>query len=499
MSSQPIIMKKSQMSDTLKSLIKLVVLVFLGCTSPQADTTEVVQIEIETKLDQELSPYIEQIIESNELPGVAVGLVKDNKVVYAKAFGYLNVETKQPLSVSSMFHMASVSKPFVATAIMQLVEQGKIDLDAPVIQYLPYFRVMGDDYDKITIKQMLNHISGMPDVQDYQWDNPVYSDDALERYVRSISQEKMRSKPGDSFAYSNMAFECLGDVIAKVSGLTFADYQKEHILKPSGMNESTFLKPADLPENWAGPHVRMSSSKLWDGYPYNRMHGPSSTLHSNVLEMCNWAIINMNHGEFNNKKILDPESYELLWNPWFEIGEENSIGLSWFINNYNGEKTIGHGGGDVGFSTNFVMLPEKSIAAVVMSNQSPAPVNDITNAALDIMLGFDLDTYTIPASISVTRELNTKGLDAAVALWDSLQANHAKRYDFNPEQFSGLFVALYMDEVEEAETLTQLCVKIFPDEVLEYIREETESYLSSNPTNKAAPVILKTIPESSEN
>jgi CubicO group peptidase (beta-lactamase class C family) len=113
--------------------------------------------------------------------------------------------------------MPSISKPFVATAIMQLVEKGKIDLDAPVVTYLPYFKLDSEQYKVITIQHMLSHVSGMPDVMDYEWDKPQYDAGALERYVRSLAEEKTRRKPGENFAYSNMAFECLGNVIAKVS------------------------------------------------------------------------------------------------------------------------------------------------------------------------------------------------------------------------------------------------------------------------------------------
>jgi CubicO group peptidase (beta-lactamase class C family) len=480
------------------TLTVLVTIGFISCNKQVHNPDEsIVYGEFGNKIDKKLTPYIENTIKSFDLPGLVIGIVKDQKVVYAKAFGCKNVDTNEPLTIRDLFHMASISKPFVASAIMQLVEQGKINLDSSVVKYIPYFKLEDENYLKITIKQMLNHISGMPDVQDYQWDNPVYSEDALEKYVRSISSEKMHSMPGESFAYSNMAFECLGDVIAKVSEMSFADYQKKNLLDPAGMTESSFLKPEYLPDNWAAPHIRMITTKVWDGYPYNRMHGPSSTLHSNVLEMCNWAITNMNHGIFNERKILEPESYDVLWYPWFEFEKENHIGLSWFINKYKGEKAIGHSGGDIGFTTNLIMLPDKSMAVVVMSNQSPAPVEDVTNAALDIMLDLEPVQVSAPASIPVSQELKENGLDAAVAMWDSLYANHAESYNFDPQHFSGLYAALYMDQVKEAETLTRLCLGIFPEEIINYITEETEAYHQNNPNNMAAQAMLKILQEES--
>ncbi len=148
-----------------------------------------------------------------------------------------------------------MSKPFVATAIMQLVERGAMSLDAPVTDYLPYFKLSGTEYARITIRQMLNHTSGMPDVEDYEWDRPQFDEDAAERYVRSLENEAMIAAPGELWRYSNMAFDTLGDVIAKVSGQSFESYVKENILDPLGMTASTFLQP-DVPEELrTPPHV----------------------------------------------------------------------------------------------------------------------------------------------------------------------------------------------------------------------------------------------------
>lgn len=163
---------------------------------------------------QKLQPVLEKLIQRQDLPGFAIAVVEDNRIAYAAGFGVRNMTRKDdPITARSLFHMASITKPFVATSIMQLVENGKMDLDAPVIKYLPYFRMADERYKIITIRQMVTHTSGMPDVEDYEWDKPQYDDGALERYVRSLSNLKLDFAPGERFAYSNMAFEILGDVI----------------------------------------------------------------------------------------------------------------------------------------------------------------------------------------------------------------------------------------------------------------------------------------------
>ena len=135
----------------------LIILITLGSnacnTQPDLESDSIIKGEIGTNLDIELTPICQLLISSYDLSGLAVGIVKNSEIIYAKSFGYENIETGKPVSLSTLFHMASISKPFVATAIMQLVEQGKIDLDSAVITYLPYFKLDGEHYSEITIKQ----------------------------------------------------------------------------------------------------------------------------------------------------------------------------------------------------------------------------------------------------------------------------------------------------------------------------------------------------------
>jgi len=348
-------------------------------TQPARESSNL-DINIEESIDSLFSEYIEKY----RLTGLAVGIVLHNEIVYAKGFGVRNSETQEPVTSESLFHMASVSKPFVATGIMQLIELGAVGLDEPVATYLPYFKLDDDRYIQITIQQILSHVSGMPDVMDYHWDQPEYDDQALERYVRSLADQKMLFPPGDEFSYSNMAFEVLGDVIAKVSGQSFEEYMGENILTPLEMDNSTFLKKEVPPELETSPHY--ISGSISEVYPYHRAHAPSSTLHSNVLEMSNWAIANMNRGTFNDKQILKESSYDLLWKPYKQLSEDRSIGLSWFIGTPMDQYRIFHSGADVGFRTSFVMLPEESIAVTILANNERADPREMVEQVLEIIL-----------------------------------------------------------------------------------------------------------------
>ena len=134
----------------------------------------------------------------------------------------------------------------------------------------------------------MNHTSGMPDEEDYAWDRPEYDEQSLERYVKGVYRHKLLSEPGVNFAYSNIGYEILGDMIAKVSGMSFEEYMKNNILEPIGMRSSSFLK-LEIETHLAAPHV-LGTSNGYGGYvsdvfPYNRAHGPSSTLYTNAEDM----------------------------------------------------------------------------------------------------------------------------------------------------------------------------------------------------------------------
>ena len=348
----------------------------------------------------ELQPLIEDFVHQQQIPGFAIGVIQDDRLVYARGFGVKNLaHNHDPVTPRSLFHMASITKTFVATSIMQLVEAGKINLDTPVVQYLPYFRVADDRYQTITVRQMVTHTSGMPDVGDNEWDKPQYDDGALERYVRSLSNQKLIFAPGTDFRYSNMAFEVLGDLIAKVSGESFDDYVQHHILTPLKMRDSTLLIKKTDPKLMTWGHERDKDGHVFPSkvYPYNRMHSPSSNLHSNVEDMARWAIANLNHGELDGRRILKEQTYDIMWKPAHKLSDSDDVGISWILGEYRGQATVSHGG-DPGYATFLVLLPEKKIAVVFMANCDWAGKGrgQIAHAALDVALGLN------PQPIAVT-------------------------------------------------------------------------------------------------
>lgn len=331
-----------------------------------------------TKIDSLMRTFMQ----SENIAGFAVGIVNNKEIIYTKSYGVKNIITKKPVTPKSIFYLASVSKSFTAAAVFQLVEQNKIHPDSTIKHYLPYFRLSDERYKSVTIRQILNHTAGFPWIENYEYENPQYDDGAAERYVKSLLNISLLSDPGDKYAYTDMGYNILADVIQKVTGITFEEYIHKNILKPLNMNLSTFLKNDVTPEYATSPHVLtgeennkfLSVSKI---YPYNRIHAPSGTLHSNVRDMCKWLLAWLNNGEYKGKKILKSSSCETM------IKEKS--GWDWWKGEKYGSRFINFGGADTGYGSFICFVPEISQGVVVLVNSDNLLANRIGYHSLWIL------------------------------------------------------------------------------------------------------------------
>ena len=322
----------------------------------------------------QLESVLGEAVQKQNLPGLVVGVTRNNEPVYTGAFGVLDQSTQRPVEPDSLFHMASISKSFVSTAVMQLTERGLVHLDDPIVKHLQYFRLDDDRSEQLTLRQVLSHTSGIPHVHDtasYNWHQPEYDDGALERYVHGLHTTSLISSPSEKYSYSDIGYDILGDVIAKVSGVSFETYMTEHLLSPLNMNASTFHSPQQSdPRLVASPHVLNADGKpeVSSVYPYNRAHAPSSTLRSNILEMNRWAMAHLRRGELYGHQILRPESYEVMWKPVAPVGLNVSMGLGWFLRTFRSGTEIYLSGTDHGFTTHLSLYPDSQLSIVVMTN-----------------------------------------------------------------------------------------------------------------------------------
>lgn len=342
-----------------------------AAAAPYADLSATLITELEKETQATLEKY--------RVPGMAVGIVKDGQLIYSRGFGVADSKSGKPLTPQSVQSMASVSKAFTATAIMQLVEAGKLDVDQPLVEYVSYFRMDDERYQQVTIRHLLGHTAGMPALEPADFftafENPEEDDGAAERLVRSLATIKLATNPGETFSYSDTGYDVLADVIAKVSGELFEDYIKHHIFTPLGMKHSTFLLKEVDPEMLVTAHALDAATKQVAAspvFPYNRKHAPSSCLHSNVEDMSRWVMAHLNGGELDGQRILQPASQQLLWERLSTLGYGGILdgyGWGWFLGELNGHVTATSIGAQPGVQTLAgLLVPDQSLGVIALGN-----------------------------------------------------------------------------------------------------------------------------------
>ncbi|MEI9920210.1 MAG: serine hydrolase domain-containing protein [Bacteroidota bacterium] len=443
-------------------LLFVIAILVVSCKDHVAETPA------ETTVTRKLNSYLTETVDRLKIAGLTVAITRNDSVIYTNAFGYRNIETKEPLTTGNIFHWASVSKTFVSTAIMQLWQQKKIDLDEKLITYVPYFKQAGPFYKEITIRQMLNHTSGIGDVDDYEWNKPQYDSGALERFVRSIANDKMLFTPGTDFQYSNSAYEALGDVIAKVSGMSFETYVRRNILDPLEMNTTSFLYQ-EIPDSLrVSGHLWLGGAVVSEHYPYNRMHGPSSTLNSNVLEMTHYAMAHLHRGIYKDKRILPDSIYDLWWKSSVDHLGKSHIGLTWFLEQRNGTRIVSHSGGDKGFRSMFMLVPDKNISVILVGNYEALRPYDLAAAMLDIVMDIEPLPGRRQIGFEVGEVMKAKGIDSAKAFFKKTKADSARRKYYLWREDEGAFgLPAYFfydgEKYAEAVELFKLNVEEFPN------------------------------------
>ncbi|OZB91234.1 hypothetical protein CJP46_28455 [Paenibacillus sp. XY044] len=272
-----------------------------------------------------------------------------------------------------------------------------------------------------------------------------------------------------------MAFEVLGDVIAKVSGVSFEQYMQEHILDALGMETSTYTMPDADQELLATPHIMgMGSSfgaKVSRIYPYNRAHGPSSTLLTNAAESCSYAVAYLNGGKWESKAIVQTSSIQELWQseaPADDFGYYRHIGLGWFMGQYKGLEAKAHGGSDTGFRSNLVVLPEPGIAVTLMFNTDYLGLHQVNNAILDVLLGERVEVIPRSLTMHAAGVLAAEGIESALSAYKS-GSEHRSKPGYVPYEsdFSFLSIAgslLRHGEPGSAASIVDLALALDPDD-----------------------------------
>jgi CubicO group peptidase (beta-lactamase class C family) len=451
--------------------------------------------------EKDLDVVLQEIMTRWDIPGLAVGIVEGDEIVYAKGLGVQSLETQMPVTLDSVFCVQSVSKCFVATAVMQMVERGKLELDTPLVQYLPYFHMDDERYRQITIRQALSHTSGMPDIDEIEYvelvTHPEYDDGSAERFVRGLSDRKLIANPGERFSYSNIAYNMLGDLLAKVSAKSFESAMQEQILIPSGMPNSTFML-TDIPANLlALPHLRSPEMRVNSIYPYHRADAPASFLHTTVVDMCHWGITGLNRGNYLGQSLLSSAGYDLMWTAVAERGNlrpslYEEMGLGWTLGHFKDVKTISHGGGGFGGTAFLLILPEKNCAAVVLCNEESNAHIRAVRAVADTLIDQKPQANTVSSMVPISRALAKGGIGAAYARYSEIKARDDEFY-FGENDLLDLSLQLFSaKKIDLAIEVLGLNIHVYPEHIESYL-EQAKLYLQKGEIAQVKESLLKAL------
>ena len=318
---------------------------------------------------EDLSAFFDGIVpqqlDRENVAGATVSVVKDGKIFFAKGYGYSDVATKAPVSPEkTLFRPGSVSKLFTWTAVMQMYEQGKIDLDADINQYLDF--KIPDAFGKpITMKHLLTHTPGFDEqVKDLFATQPTTD---LGGYLKTHIPQRI-FPPGTTPAYSNYGTALAGYIVERVSGMPFTQYVDEKIFKPLGMVNSTFAQP--LPANLEPNMSKGYRLATDDPLAFEMVSAfPAGSMSSSATDMANFMLAHLQGGTFNGNAILKPETTKLMHEPLFSLDPAAlAMAHGFYEESQNGMRIIGHGGDTIAFHSDLHLIPEKGIGFFISYN-----------------------------------------------------------------------------------------------------------------------------------
>jgi CubicO group peptidase (beta-lactamase class C family) len=325
-----------------------------------------------------IDAYVEEQMHRLNIPGVSLAIVEGGKIAHVRGFGRACPGGEAP-TPQTPFFIGSLTKSFTALAVMQLVEAGKVELDAPVQRYLPWFRVADPQASaQITVRHLLNQTSGLPGLLGMANLADLDSHtDATERQVRALSTLKLARPVGSRFEYSNTNYNVLGLVVEVASNEPYADYIQNHVFNPLGMSHSYTSKAVAQQNGLAMGH------RYWFGHPFPAPHLsippgslPSGQLISSTEDMAHYLIAQLNEGRYGSAQILSSAGIDELHRPAAEINEMGLslgyYGMGWISQETGESRIVSHSGIVPDFGAFMALVPEqnKGLALLVNANHA---------------------------------------------------------------------------------------------------------------------------------
>ncbi|MDT8309320.1 MAG: serine hydrolase, partial [Bacteroidales bacterium] len=349
------------------------------------------------KIDS-LDIYFSKAVADWDVPGMAIAIVDNDSIIFSAGYGVTNIYQKQKVDANTMFAVASITKTFTATAIMMLEEEGALQIDDRVTDHLPYFEL----YDpfvthQMKVRDLLCHRTGLATFSgDLLWYGTIYSTEEVIKRARYL-QPKYGFR--EKFGYSNIMFMAAGEVIESVSGMKWSDYMQKHYFEPLGM-QRTITSTDDITyyKNVADPHTTENEETIpipwlnWDNM------APAGAIISSVNDVAQWIRLQLNQGVFQGDTIFSSNTSLEMWKPHtilevtkgsarlFPSTQFKAYGLGWSVFNYHGAKIVGHNGGYDGMISQMILIPEKNIGFVILTNKNSSLYYPLMYKLLDEIL-----------------------------------------------------------------------------------------------------------------
>jgi CubicO group peptidase (beta-lactamase class C family) len=381
------------------------------------------------------------------MAGLAVAVVKDGKVIHAKGYGVTSIKTQEKVNENTLFAIASNSKAYTTMALAMLVDEGKLSWQDKVTDHIPEFK-MYDPYvtANFNIQDLLTHRSGLGLGAGDLMFFPDGSDFTVKDVIRSFQFQTPTSAFRTKYDYDNLLYVVAGEVVARVSGLSWSDFVEKKIMQPLGMTRSAGVyQNLKDKKNTAMPHAEVKGQlKQFEPYTKNDASlGAAGGIYASVNDLSKWMLLHLNGGKYGDglkSQLVSAGNLKEMQRPHTFIGFNakpdpltkvhfNAYGLGWGINDQNGYIILSHTGGLPGMLSKTTLVPELNLGVVVLTNTDPGGFSfqTISRSIIDSYLGVKIDR--ISAAANIIKEMQNAGDSVTTAVWNTVKnanINHLK-------------------------------------------------------------------------
>ncbi len=407
----------------------------------------------------QIDSLTELTLKTFDVPGIAVAIVKDGKIIHSKGYGVRSLNTMQKVDENTLFGIASNSKAFTVAALGMLIDEGKLKWDDKVTDYIPEFR-MYNPYvtEEFTVRDLLTHRSGLGLGAGDLMFWPDSSDFTKADMIHNLRFLKQASSFRTKFDYDNNLYMVAGEVVARVSGMSWEEFIQKKIMNPLGMTSSApSYKLLKNKSNVIDPHAPVEGVVKVIRRDWNETANAAGGIYSNLTDMCKWIIMQMDNGKYGEgKKLFSEEVHEEMWTQQTIIpvrGETPynthfaSYGLGWFLSDVHGYKQCTHTGGLAGIVTQVTLIPEMKLGIIVFTNQqSGAAFTAITNTIKDSYFGLKGRNWVkLNHDRVVSNEANAKNITDKI--WKDIEAQQKNTTKTDISAFTGTYTDKWFGDV----------------------------------------------------